>query len=321
MIAIVGAGLIGTSIAWRLSQAGLPVTLFERGKLGGETSSAGAGMLSPGGEFDTHNHWLHLGTRGMRLYPAFVEELRLESAISIDFQTCGSMYFAESHVASARAEFQSSVGIRVEVTPEGLYYPEDSFVDPSDLLRALRRTCEQRSVQILENHPLAEIESSGYSAVVIAAGAWSGQIRVLHQGRAIEIPKTKPVKGHLISFQMEPGALGHMRRRGHSYVIQRSSGLVIAGSDEEEVGFDRAVNLETCDEIHEHAAGLFPALSRLAPSRAWIGFRPKLVEDSGPEIRRVEGANVWLAYGHYRNGILLAPLTAQLIANEILAAR
>jgi glycine oxidase len=321
MIAIVGAGLIGTSIAWRLSQSGLPVTLFERGKLGKEASLAGAGILSPGGEFDTHNHWLHLGLRGMRLYPAFVDELRSESGISIDFQTCGSVYLAEPHVASARAEFQSSVGIRVEVTPEGLFYPDDSFVDPSDLLRALHRVCEQSGVQILENHPLAEIESAGYSAVVIAAGAWSGEIRIQSHGQVVEIPKTKPVKGHLISFQMEPGALGHMRRRGHTYVIQRSSGLVIAGSNEEEVGFDRAVNLETCDDIRKHATELFPALSRAAPSQAWIGFRPKLVEDSGPEIRRVEGTNVWLAYGHYRNGILLAPLTAKLIADEIVAAR
>jgi glycine oxidase len=321
MIAIAGAGLIGTSIAWRLSQSGLPVKLFERGKLGKEASLAGAGILSPGGEFDTHNHWLHLGLRGMRLYPVFIDELRSESGISIDFQTCGSIYFAEPHVASARAEFQTSVGIRVEVTREGLFYPDDSFVDPSDLLRALRRVCELRGVQILENHPLAEIESADYSAVVIAAGAWSGDIRIQSHGQVVEIPKTKPVKGHLISFQIEPGALGHMRRRGHTYVIQRSSGLVIAGSNEEEVGFDRAVNLETCNDIRAHATGLFPALSRAEPSRAWIGFRPKLVEDSGPEIRRVEGTNVWLAYGHYRNGILLAPLTAKLIADQILAAR
>jgi glycine oxidase len=320
-VAIVGAGLIGTSIAWRLSQSGLPVTLFERGKLGKEASIAGAGMLSPGGEFDYHSRWLHMGIEGMRLYPGFVEELRSETGVPIDFQVCGSVYIAEPSVASARAEFQSSIGIRVELTPEGLFYPEDGFVDPSDLLRALRRACERRGVQILENHIVPEIESADHSAVVIAAGAWSGQIRVRHQGQAVEIPETKPVKGHLISFEMEPGALGHMRRRGHTYVIQRSSGLMIAGSNEEEVGFDRAVDLETCDSIHERAAALFPALDRLAPSRAWVGFRPKLVEDSGPEIRRVKETNVWLAYGHYRNGILLAPLTAKLIASEMLAAR
>ncbi|MGD1094440.1 MAG: FAD-dependent oxidoreductase [Bryobacteraceae bacterium] len=321
MIAIVGAGLIGTSIAWRLSQSGLAATLFERGKLGGETSSAGAGMLSPGGEFDSHNRWLHLGLKGIRLFPAFVEELRSETGIPIDFQICGSVYFAEPSVASARAEFQSSVGIRVEVTPEGLVYPDDAFVDPSDLLRALRCACERRGVKILENHPVSEIETADYDAVVIAAGAWSGGIRIQHQGRAVEIPETKPVKGHLIGFQMEPGALGRIRRWGHAYVLQRSNGFTIAGSNEEDAGFDRTVDVNTCEEIHQHAAELFPDLRDLTPSDRWVGFRPKLIESSGPEIRRVDRTNVWLAYGHYRNGILLAPLTAKLIADQIIAGQ
>src|SRR5271166_4129041 len=120
---------------------------------------------------------------------------------------------------------------------------------------------------------------------------------------------------------MEPGTLGRMRRRGHAYVLQRSNGFAIAGSNEENAGFDRTVDANTCEEIHRHAAELFPALRELTPSDRWIGFRPKLIEGSGPEIRRVEGTNLWLAHGHYRNGILLAPLTAKLIASGILAGQ
>ncbi len=318
-VAIVGAGLIGASIAWRLSQAGIPVTLFDAGNLGGEASSAGAGMLSPGGEFERPSRWFDLGVAGLRMYPAFVEELQSETGLPIDFLICGCTQVLTREEARRRAEFQSSVGIRVELVPNGLFYPEDGFVDPIDLLRGLRCACEARKVRVLEQHPVRDIESSDYAAIVIAAGAWSGQVRVSHRNQAVAIPGTVPIKGHLVGFELDPGALGTMRRHGHTYVLQRSNGFTIAGSTEQQLGFDRTVDPAICDDIHRRAAALFPALERVAPSRRWIGFRPRSAEDSGPHIGRVEGTNVWLAYGHYRNGILLAPLTAERVAGEISA--
>src|SRR5271170_4487201 len=114
-IAIAGAGLIGSSIAWRLAQAGAQVTLVDAGRLGGETSSAGAGMLSPGGEFEKPSAWLEMGIEGMRMYPQFVEELKAETGVSIDFQLCGSNYHVEPEAARRRAEFQRTKGIRVEI--------------------------------------------------------------------------------------------------------------------------------------------------------------------------------------------------------------
>jgi len=170
----------------------------------------------------------------------------------------------------------------------------------------------------MEGHAVPEIESTDYGAVVIAAGAWSGRIAVSHDGRLLALPRTTPIKGHLIGFELEPGTLGPMLRRGHSYVLQRSNGFTVAGSTEEQAGFDRTVDPAICGEIHRNAAQLFPALDRATPSRRWIGFRP--YSEGGPHIGRVEGTNVWLAYGHYRNGILLAPLTAQRVAETILAA-
>jgi glycine oxidase len=121
-VAIIGAGLIGTSIAWRLSQAGAQVTLFDAGPLGGEASSAGAGMLSPGGEFDKPSVWLDLGVEGMRLYPTFVDELRSETNLPINFRVCGCVQLVTSEQersqARSRAEFQSRAGIQVESTPK-----------------------------------------------------------------------------------------------------------------------------------------------------------------------------------------------------------
>ncbi len=315
-VAIVGAGIIGGSIAWRLAQAGVRTTLIDAGVTGGETSSAGAGILSPGGEFERPSRWFDLGFESMSMYPGFIEELRAETGVAIDFQICGCKHFIDADAARRRAEFQSRAGVRVELTSDGLFYPRDAFVDPTDILRALRRACEARQVEIVEKHPIAELESSDYRAVVIAAGAWSNRIRVLHRGKPVTLPMVKPIKGHLIGFQLPPGALGPMLRRGHSYVLQRSNGFTIVGSNEQDVGFNREVDPAICQGIHRHGAELFPALKDAEPCARWIGLRPFAPE--GPHITRVDGTNVWLAYGHFRNGILLTPLTSKRVSEGII---
>ncbi len=292
---IIGAGLIGSSIAWRLAQAGLRVALIDAGRFGGETSSAGAGMLSPGGEFENIPGWSQLGVESMSLYPDFVDELRMRTRLPIDFQICGCLKFPENE-GGARS------------------YPGDGLVDPNDLLRALRMVCLDRGVRIAENQPVSKIDSTDLGALVIAAGAWSNQIEVAHAGRQLDLPAVKPIKGHLIGFDLEPWLLGQMLRQGHTYVLQRANGLLIAGSTEEDIGFDRSIDPVICDDIHRRASVLWPPLADLTPSKRWIGFRPY---SEFPCIHRVQGTNVWLAYGHFRNGILLAPLTAARIASEI----
>jgi glycine oxidase len=158
-VAIVGAGIIGGSIAWRLARAGISVHLFDAGIAGGEASSAGAGMLSPGGEFDRPSVWFDLGIGSHRMYPQFVQELRAETGVAIDFQICGSRQFVDAEYASQRAEFQQRAGVRVELTRDGLFYPLDAFVDPTDVLRALRRAWERPNVRVAENHPVSEIDA------------------------------------------------------------------------------------------------------------------------------------------------------------------
>ena len=271
---IVGGGLIGSSIAWRLAQKGTRVTIADAGNLGGEASPAGAGMLAPRSESGCD-----LGLESLGLYPSFVEQLRAETGIDVDFR---------------------------------MFHPEEGIVDPGALLQALHCACESRRVRILREH-VTSVEPRDYAAVVIAAGAWSDQVRV----RNVILPAVVPIKGHLIGFQLEPGALGPVRRHGEAYVLQRSSGFLIAGSNEQDIGFDASVDPAICDDIHRRAAQLFPPLEHATPVKRWIGFRPRLAEGDGPLIGRVEGTNVWLAYGHYRNGILLTPVTAQRVADEI----
>ena len=149
---------------------------------------------------------------------------------------------AECEELRARRAVQEKLGIRAEPADGGLFYPDDALVDPRDVTRALRLACEQRGVRILEQtrvmavRALAdriEIETNSgsllASAAVLSAGAWSGAIPVSGPAGPVSIPTTFPVRGHLLGFTLEPGSVGPILRRGHTYVMQRSSGFTIAG--------------------------------------------------------------------------------------------
>jgi glycine oxidase len=167
----------------------------------------------------------------------------------------------------------------------------------------------------------ADVETSGGvlsgSAAVLAAGAWSGAIPVFGPDGRIGIPATFPVRGHLLGYALEPGSLGPILRHGHTYVMQRSSGFTIAGTSSEEVGFNRELDSLIVDEIRARASELFPRLRSATEPTAWLGFRPA-TEGFEPAIGRVGDTCLWLAYGHYRNGILLAPATAARVAGEVM---
>jgi glycine oxidase len=317
-VLIVGGGLIGSSIAWRLAQKGTNVTVVDAGNLGGEASTAGAGMLAPGSEAKQASPWLDLGIESLRMYPTFIEELRAETGFDVEFRVCGCLVIDPGDDAERLESLHREAGIRVERRREGLLYPDDALTDPSSLLRTLRLAAKKNGVTI-EHEAITEVETSHHRAVVIAAGAWSNSLNVTNNGEALRLPESTPVKGHLIGFQMRQGLLGPFLRKDHTYVLQRSDGLVIAGTTEENVGFDTSVEFAACDAIHRRAAEVVPELAAAEPVRRWIGFRPGPEAPDGPILQRIAGTNVWLAYGHYRNGILLTPVTAQRIATEISA--
>jgi glycine oxidase len=332
-VIVIGGGIIGGSVAWRLAQAGAAVTLVDAGTLGGEASWAGAGMLAPGGEFVSRTHWADFALESMALYPAFVAELESETGLGIDYRRCGAVEIARTEAEwqdlLARRAAQLEMGIRAEVTAGGLYYPDDAMVDPRDVTVALRCASEKRGVRIRERSRVlavrvtgarADVETTGGvlsgSAAVLAAGAWSGAIPVFGGAGRIAIPETFPVRGHLLGYTLEPGSVGPILRHGHTYVMQRSSGFTIAGTSSEQVGFDREVDPRIVDDIRARAEELLPQLRSAAEPTAWLGFRPA-TEGFEPVIGRVGETCLWLAYGHYRNGIMLAPRTAARVAGEM----
>ena len=317
-VLVIGGGLVGSSIAWRLAQKGARVTVVDAGNLGGEASTAGAGMLAPGSEAKNPSPWLDLGIESLRMYPAFLEELRETTGFDVEFRVSGCLVMDPGDDAERLESLHRTAGIRVERRPDGLLYPDDALVDPSSLLRTLRHAAKKQGVSI-EHGSLSEVDASQYQAVVIAAGAWSNSIQVTHAGKELQLPESTPVKGHLIGFQMRQGLLGPFLRKDHTYVLQRSDGLVIAGTTEENVGFDTSVEFAACDAIHRRATEVVPELAAVEPVRRWIGFRPGPESPDGPVMHRLSDTNVWLAYGHYRNGILLTPVTAQRVAADIAA--
>jgi glycine/D-amino acid oxidase-like deaminating enzyme len=323
MVAIVGGGIIGLSIAWRLAQSAVKVRVLNHGSRGGEASPAAAGMLAPGGEFDRPSVWMQLGMDSHALYAQFVDELGRDSGVQIDYGVCGAVDLGSTaeqrEFLRARAERQAAAGIASYETEQGRFYPDAAYVDPGDVLKALRTACLARGVEIEDGRTIAEIDAGPFDALVVAAGAWSGAVAVTSHDRPLRLPRTVPVKGHLTGYSMPPGSLGPIRRNGHTYVLQRASGFTIAGSTEERVGFDTHVEQATCREIHRRAVELWPDLASRTPEKCWIGFRPSAI-DLQPHLGRVQGTRVWLAYGHYRNGILLAPVTAERLSRAIISS-
>ena len=340
-VRVVGGGMIGMSVAWQLSKSGAAVTVFEAGRVGQEASWAGAGMLAPGGEISQPSRLSALALESLRMYPDFVAELSDQSGVPIDFRQCGafSLAYSETEADSLHslASAQSELGIyseqfsptRVPGVRAGAtaaqYYPEDAVVNPRDVIRALGTACRRIGVMIHEGESVTEItDASAFDITVLAAGAWSDQIKVILSGETVTIPKVSPVRGHLIAFDLTASSTDSsicdaIVRHNHTYLFHRSANvpgsLVIAGATSEHCGFDQTVDGSIAEQLAESAAALMPALSGCGYS-AWTGLRPA-TENGQPVIERLGDSSIWMAYGHYRNGILLAPATAQLIAKEI----
>ena len=334
---VAGAGIIGLSCAWRLAQKGVKVRIFESGQASREASWAGAGMLAPGGELDEASPLTRMALDSLRQYPEFIAELQELSGLPIDYQRCGAIEpaftEAEAEALESRALHQSGIGIRSEPMTyknsiSARFYPDDQLVAPREVTNALRIACLRAGVLIQEHEAVTGLLQDGSGvrtnrgeypddSVLIAAGAWSSNLlSALRPGLPAGLPTVTPVRGHLISYRPERPLIGSILRHRNTYLLQRRDTELIAGSSTEYVGFDRAIDEQTVIDIQSRAAQLLPDLAALTPADRWNGFRPG-IQGGIPVVGRIEGTNIWTAYGHYRNGILLAPETARMIAESV----
>ncbi|MGA2011243.1 MAG: glycine oxidase ThiO [Solirubrobacteraceae bacterium] len=351
-VAVIGGGVIGLAIAWRASMRGLRVTVLERARAGAGTSWLAAGMLAPIAEVTPGEEpMLELGLRSARLYPGFVAELiAAAGGDSVGYTPCGTLLVARDADEAEALERELALRLRLGLAVDrlrpsearrrepalapalrlALDVPDDHAVDPRALTAALLAAVRRAGGVVREHTAAASLELAGgrvhgvtladgtmlrADRVVIAAGVWSGALGGLPDAERVPI---RPVKGQILRLHDPAGAglLSRVVRMGTSYITPRGDGRYVIGATSEERGFDTTVTAGAAFALLRDASELVPGVSELILDEFGAGLRPG-TPDNLPAIGTgaIEGL-LW-ATGHRRNGILLTPVTAELIAGAL----
>ena len=339
--------MIGLSAAWRLAQRDLRVVVVERGEPGGGTSGVAAGMVAPIAEADPGEEaLLRLGTASAQAYAGFVAELQRAAGVDAGYLRCGTLAVARDRDEAEALEHQllirQRLGLEVKrlrpsqaralepaLAPTirgALEFPEDHTVDPRRLCAALaeavrrvgaelRAHAEVAAVEVGDGVLLADGQRLTAPHVVIAAGVWSGSLAGIPDEARVTI---RPVKGQVARLHdpAGPGLLKRVLRMPAAYVVPRGDGRYVLGATMEERGFDRTVTAGAIFELLRDASELLPGLSELVIDELSAGLRPGTA-DNAPIIGPGAAGGLFWATGHYRHGILLAPVTAELIAGAV----
>jgi glycine oxidase len=350
-VIIIGAGVIGLGIGWRLARRA-EVTIFDRGKAGAGASHAAAGMLAACCEAEPGEEALiALGRDSQARWPAFAEELQHASGIDVELRREGTLVLAltaddQAEIAH-RLEFQRRLDLPLEWLSAAatrtreprlagkiagaLFSPQDHQVNNRKLAQALRVAAEVAGAKIQEQRPVTEIVAHGGRAtgvrledgimvaadiVVLAAGAWSRTIGGLPSDRR---PPVHPVKGQMLSLRMDAAAplLSHVLWAPGAYLVPRRDGRLLVGATVEEKGFDETITAGGMLTLLEAAWRAVPAVEELPIEEIWAGHRPGSRDDA-PIVGPGPLEGLFYATGHHRNGILLAPVTADAMARLVL---
>lgn len=345
-VAIIGGGIMGCSVGWRLAQGGAEVHVVERAVPGAEASSAAAGMLAPQMESAKPGPHLDLGLRSRGLYPAFAEELKAATGVDVQYERSGVLKVAFDEAGAqelaARVAWQQAVGLRAELLDgagaraleptvsdravAGAHFPDDHQVDNRVLVRALTMAAARAGVRFRSGVVRGVIEKAGRAvgvdvegdsleadAVVVAAGSWSGLV----PGAGVSPSQVKPARGQMLQLQLRVPLFRSILSSERGYLVPRRDGRVVAGSTLEFRGFDKAVTAEGLRRILEMALELCPALAEAPVESHWAGLRP-WTGDHAPLLGPSTLPGLYVATGHFRNGILLAPVTARVLADLLL---
>jgi glycine oxidase len=350
-VAIIGGGVIGCAIAWRLGQAGMRVVVIERGEIGREASWAAGGMLAPLAEANQADAFFALAVASRAMYAHFARELRETTGIDIEYRTEGTLYLAltdeNEEELEQRWQWQHSAELNVKklnaacvhkleplLNPKlrwALKFPDDHQVNSRRLVMALEAAARQVGVDFWTATEATALEIStgqivgvettkkniATSRVILAAGGWSSLLKTTDDETVMDFP-VEPVRGQMIALEMPTPALQHVVYSGSGYLVPRLNGQLIAGSTTEKVGYDKRVTAEGISSVIAHAIEIAPELSKQAIVETWAGLRPR-VPDDWPILGQAPGINgLVYATGHYRNGILLTPVTAKAISEVVL---
>ncbi len=350
-IVIIGGGVAGLAIGWRLASAGCEVQILERALAGRASSWAAAGMLAATAETEAHdNGYTGLAHEGRAAWPKFATDLEKVSGIDLGYRACGTLLIAQSDTratALKRAATELSAqgeNIKWRTAEEArliepllspaihgaLLAPEDAQVDNRKLSAALARafvSCGGTLREQCDVHAL-DIESGAVRGVatatgkitadkvVIAAGAWSSTLGGLDQG---VVPPIRPAKGQMTAVAPPKGVEmpGHLIWGEEIVYLVPRTGTLLIGATVEDVGFETSVTQEALHELIARASRLIPSLSSWRVVESWAGLRPRTADDS-PVIGATPVDGLFIASGQYRNGILFAPVIADMIRGLVL---
>jgi len=333
------------------------VVLIERGGLGAESSSAAAGMLAPQAEADRAGEFFELACQSRDMYPAFAAALLEETGIDIELETTGTLYLAftsdDAMQLEKRYEWQHKAGLALEMLSgpdarqiepaisekvcSALRFPLDSQVENRRLISALSAAAGNLGVRLLTgttvtalktgNRGVAGAETSrGFvstSTIVVAGGAWTSLLGLTGAPGAatsdITLPnlRIEPVRGQMLCLEANPQIARHVIYSPRGYVVPRRDGRLLVGSTTERAGFDRRVTAAGVSALLSAAVEISPQIGALPMTASWAGLRPRAADGLpvlGP-YAEIEG--LFYATGHYRNGILLTPITGELIAGAV----
>ncbi|HTG87521.1 MAG TPA: glycine oxidase ThiO [Pyrinomonadaceae bacterium] len=350
-VVVIGGGVIGLTIARALAHRGAgEICLIERASLGHEASFAAAGMLAPQAEANSQDDFFRLACQSRDLYPDFASSLHDETGIDVELDTTGTLYIALTYhdlvEIEKRYEWQTAAGLEVEKLTASqalqlepclsqsvrgaLRFPRDLQVENRRLLSALANSVAKLGVTVLSGTTVESVKIErdevrgvhtlrGFIScpnVVVAAGTWSSLLK-LSQPSEKRAMMVDPVRGQMISFDARPQLTRHVIYSPRGYIVPRRDGRLLAGSTSEHAGFAKQVTAGGISAILQHAQEISPSVSALPIVDTWAGLRPR-APDSLPVLGPCdEIGGLFYATGHYRNGILLAPVTGDLIAEAV----
>jgi glycine oxidase len=345
---IIGGGVIGLSIAYELACRGHQVQVLERGsQFGREASWAGAGILPPANPDSALDPSDYLRGLSHQLHPDWAARLKSETGIDTGFRRCGGIYLARKpgeaasltgymHLLAEQGhetihlDQEKLLALEPALDPEQFHaaylLPDEFTLRNPRHVKALVKACEQRDVQLMTDCEIQDFESSGETITglrtsrgritgkqyCIAAGAWSSQL--LRKISAIPTGIV-PIRGQMILFEGPKNLIHRILNEGSRYLVPRSDGRILAGSCEEEVGFQKGTTREMLEQLTDFAYSIVPALKELEVTLSWSGLRPGSF-DGVPYLGKVPNVdNLVMASGHFRSGLHLSTGTAVLMAD------
>ena len=355
-IIIIGGGVIGLGIGWQLAKAGAPVTIYDRSEVGRAASWAAAGMLAPLAEAHSEEpELLKLGCQSLERYSQWVAELEADAQISVGYRVEGTLIVGlESddthqlrHLYEAQRNLQLDVkwltgrearDIESALSPRvtaAIHCASDYQIDNRRMVTALQRAYQKHGGVLHGNNTVERVViengiavgvqtqdgTQNADTIVLAAGCWSAQVEGIPEAM---IPPVRPVKGQMLALQMEEGiAINSVIRTVRAryptsvYLVPRTDGRLIVGATSEEMGFDTRLTVGGVFELLRGAWEAVPGVYELPILETWSGLRPGS-RDNAPILGKTPVENLIYATGHYRNGILLTPITAYEVSKLVL---